>query len=45
MPFDCTNDGHAAWMALIGHFEGNSYRNRNVEEAYTLLEHIHYEGE
>jgi hypothetical protein len=45
MPFDKTSNGRAAWLALIGHFEGDSYRNRNVEEAYSTLEHLHYEGE
>jgi hypothetical protein len=45
MPFDRISDGHAAWLALIGHFEDDSYRNRNVEDAYSSLERIHYEGE
>lgn len=45
MPFDKASDGRAAWLSLVGHFEGDSYRNRNVEEAYAMLENIHYEGE
>ncbi len=45
LPYDRISDGHAAWMALIGHFEGESFRNRNVEDAYSALERIHYEGE
>lgn len=43
--FDKVSNGHAAWLALINHFEGDSYRNRNVEDAYSSLECIHYEGE
>jgi hypothetical protein len=30
---------------LTAHFEGESYRNRNVEDAYATLEALHYEGE
>jgi hypothetical protein len=45
MTFDSVIDGRAAWLALTSHFEGDSYRNRNVEEAYASLEWIHYEGE
>jgi len=29
MPFDNTSDGRAAWLSLLGHFEGDSYCNRN----------------
>jgi hypothetical protein len=45
LPFDKTSDGRAAWLSLTAHFEGESYRNRNVEEAYATLESLHYEGE
>ncbi len=45
MPFDRANDGRGAWLSLVAHFEGDSYPNRNVEDAYTMLESIHYEGE
>jgi hypothetical protein len=45
MSVDRVSDGRAAWLALINHFEGDSYRNRNVEDAYSALERIHYEGE
>jgi hypothetical protein len=45
MAFDRISDGRAAWLALVNHFEGDSYRNRNVEDAYAALEHIHYKGE
>jgi hypothetical protein len=43
--YDRVSDGRAAWLALVNHFEGDSFRNRNVEEAYSALERIHYEGE
>jgi hypothetical protein len=45
MPFDKASDGRAAWQALMGHFEVDSYRNRNVEEAGSVLENIHYKEE
>ncbi len=45
MPYDRVSDGRVSWLALIGHFEGDSYRNRNVEDAHSALERIHYEGE
>lgn len=45
MAFDATSNGRAAWLSLKAHFEGESYRNRNVEEAYSTLEGLHYEGE
>jgi hypothetical protein len=32
-------------MALKAHFEGEGFRNRNVEDAYSTLEHLVYEGE
>ena len=30
---------------MKAHFEGEGFRNRNVEDAYTALEHLSYEGE
>jgi hypothetical protein len=45
MAFDKTSDGRNAWLSLIVHFEGISYRNRNDEDVYTMLENIQYEGE
>jgi hypothetical protein len=38
MAFGRVNDGRATWLALTSHFEGDSYRNRNVEDAYASLE-------
>jgi hypothetical protein len=34
LPYDKTSNGRAAWLSLTAHFEGESYRNRNVENAY-----------
>ena len=45
LPYDNTADGHSAWMALVNHFEGDGFHNRNVEDAYRTLEHLFYEGE
>jgi hypothetical protein len=45
LPFDKTSNGRAAWLSLTAHFEGESYSNRNVEEAYATIESLHYEGE
>jgi hypothetical protein len=38
-------DGRGAWLALKAHFEGDGFRNRNIEEAYSMLESLMYEGE
>jgi hypothetical protein len=45
MPHHRASDSRAAWLALMAHFEGDSYCNHNIEDAYAILEHIHYEGE
>ena len=45
LEFDRVKDGRGAWLAMYSHYEGDSFRNRSKEEAYTVLEHIHYEGE
>ena len=43
----CNTDtsGRGAWNALRAHFEGDGFRNRNVEHAYSTLEILVYEGE
>lgn len=38
MTYDTTSNGRAAWLSLVAHFEGESYRNRNLEDAYVTLE-------
>jgi hypothetical protein len=45
MRFDDAANGRGAWNALRSHFEGDGFRNRNVEEAYNTLETLVYEGE
>jgi hypothetical protein len=45
LQYDATSDGRLAWISLRNHFEGEGFRNRNVEDAYTTLEHLNYEGE
>jgi len=43
--FVAAADGRAAWLALWGHYKGNGFRNCNVDDAYTLLDHLSYSGE
>ncbi len=45
LPFDKANDSRSAWLALRAHYEGEGFKNRNVEKAYSALENIFYEGE
>jgi hypothetical protein len=45
LPFYKANGGRSAWLALRAHYEGEGFKNRNVEEAYSALENIFYEGE
>jgi hypothetical protein len=32
-------------LALKAHYEGEGFRNRNVEDAYAMLDRLSYEGE
>jgi hypothetical protein len=43
--FDTAADGRAAWLALWGHYEGEGFRNHNVDDTYSLLDHLSYSGE
>ncbi len=43
--YDTVTDGRSAWQALHDHFEGDGFRNRSVEDAYSTLEHLSYDGE
>jgi hypothetical protein len=43
--YDNTADGRSAWQALCDHFEGDGFRNRNVEDAYSTLENLSYDAE
>jgi hypothetical protein len=42
---DRSKDGRAAWKALQAHYKGESYMNKQKEEAYQIIENIHYKGE
>jgi hypothetical protein len=44
LDFDRTKDGRGAWLAMYSHYEGDSFRNRSKDEAYAILDGIHYEG-
>jgi hypothetical protein len=43
--FDGTADGRSAWLALRNHYEGDGFRNQNVDDAYSLLDKLAYTGE
>lgn len=43
-PYDKSDNGRLAWLALWAHYKGEGSKNQNVEEAYITLEHIFYEG-
>jgi len=45
LDFDSAKNGWGTWLAMYNHFKGDSYRNRAKLEAYSTLEHIHYDGE
>jgi hypothetical protein len=36
--FDGTANGRSAWLALHDNYEGNGFRNQNVNDAYSLLD-------
>jgi hypothetical protein len=40
-----SKDGWAAWIALRSHYEGESFLNKQKEEAYKTIEGLHYKGE
>lgn len=37
--------GRAAWLVLRAHYEGDSYINKQKEDAYKMIESLHYKGE
>jgi len=45
LPYDSIARDRQAWLALRAHYEGEGFQNRIVDEAYTTLEHLFYEGE
>ena len=42
---DRAKDGRGAWLALRGHYEGESFLNKQKEDAYKALDVVHYKGE
>ncbi len=42
---DRAKNGRAAWLALRGHYEGESFLNKQKEETYKAIEAAHYKGE
>jgi hypothetical protein len=38
-------DGRATWLVLRLHYEGESFLNKQKEEAYRTVENLHYKGE
>ena len=42
---DKSKNGRAAWLALRGHYEGESFLNKQKEDTYKVLEGAHYKGE
>jgi hypothetical protein len=43
--YDTAANGQGAWLALKAHYEGDGFRNRNVEDVYAMLDRLNYEGE
>jgi hypothetical protein len=42
---DRAKNGRAAWLALRAHYEGESFLNKQKEDAYKSIESVHYKGE
>lgn len=40
-----THDGHAAWLVLWAHYEGDSFQNHQKESAYASIASSQYQGE
>jgi hypothetical protein len=45
MRYDALADGRSAWLALKAHYKGEGFRNRNIEDAYAMLDRLSYGGE
>ncbi len=43
--YNSTRDGHQAWLALVGHFEGDAQRDRVKDAAYAAIAAAHYYGD
>jgi hypothetical protein len=42
---DRSKNGRAAWLALRAHYEGESFLNKQKEDAYKAIDMVHYKGE
>jgi hypothetical protein len=42
---DRAKNGRNAWLALRAHYEGESFLNKQKEEAYKAIDMVHYKGE
>lgn len=42
---EASQDGRGLWMALKEHYEGNGYRTKEINEAHTAIEGLHYKRE
>jgi hypothetical protein len=42
---DRAKNGRAAWLALRAHYEGESFLNKQKEDAYKAIDMVHYKGE
>jgi hypothetical protein len=40
-----SKDGRTAWLALRSHYEGISFLTKQKEEAYKVIDGLHYKGE
>ncbi len=45
LPFDRAQNGRGAFLALRGHYEQDSFRNKSKNEAYVTLQTLAYNGE
>jgi hypothetical protein len=42
---ESSQDGRGLWTALKEHYEGNGYRTKEINEAHTAIEGLHYKRE
>ena len=43
--YNSTRDGRQAWLALVGHFEGDAQRDRVKDAAYAAIAAARYYGD
>ena len=44
-PFQSSQDGRRAWMALVDHFDGGGQKERRISKAEAILETVVYQNE